>query len=167
MFDTVATAAYDRAMAAPPSISPKCFFAALIFAWATFIFLPSALIALAGLSPPTAGKTFLAATFAIADEVAPAAKIGFALILAALLFAARRLVRRSPPVILDVALACAAMLVTLALLPASWSRGFGIGLTGVRFALAPLAAYLVGSAFAGLLFNFSEAKCRRRDYPDG
>ena len=72
----------------------------------------------------------------MADEVAPAAKIGFALLFVLLLAARRRLLPR-PAVPADMILGAAAMLAVVAVLPRNWSRGFGIGLAGARFDPAP------------------------------
>ena len=142
----------------------KCFFAAWIFAWVVAIYVPSAVIALGGLSPLAENRSFPAAVLAIADEVAPAAKIGFAVLLAAFLFAARKTVALRRPVALaaDILFACLAMFLTLALLPAEWSRGFGIGIDGTRFDPKATLIYLAGGALAGLTFSLSEAKCLAR-----
>jgi len=148
-----------------PPIRPKCFFIALIAAWVVAIFLPSAIVAAAGLSPLAAGRNLAAATIEVADEVAPAAKILFALLLASLLYARRKwLPVAALPA--DMLVACVAMLTVLALLPPDWSRGFGIGLAGTRFDPTLLAIYLLGAALAGLAFHLAERKCLRRDYPD-
>ncbi len=53
-----------------------------------------------------------------------------------------------------------AMVVTLALIPKSLSRGFGVGLTGARFAGATLPIYLCGGALGGVVFTLSRARCR-------
>ena len=150
-------------MAAARVISPKCFFIAWIFGWVVAVYLPSAAIALARLSTLTKDQGFFAATLAIADEVSPAAKIGYAVLLALLLFAARRLpkLRRNSTLVLDVALACLAMLLVIALLPAEWSRGFGVGLSGVRFEAEATVIYLTSAAASGFTFHRSEAKCLR------
>jgi hypothetical protein len=147
-------------------IRPKCFFIALMSAWAIAVFLPSFVIAAAGLSPLAAGRNLLWATIEVADEVAPAPKIGFALLLSILLYARRRWARM-PALPADVLIGCVAMLAVLALLPQIWSRGFGIGLSGTRFDPGLIAVYLSGAALAGLAFNLAEASCLRRDYPDG
>lgn len=146
-------------------IRPKCFFVALIAAWVVAIFLPSFVVAAAGLSPQAARRNLAAATFAVADEVAPAAKIGFALLFAALLYVRRRWTP-APALPADMLAGCAAMLAIVASLPAPWSRGFGIGLSGSRFDPVPLAAYLAAGALAGLAFRLAEARCLGRDYPD-
>ena len=94
----------------------------------------------------------------------PAAK----LLLGACLFAAFLLVERSRPtrqsarIALAIAGALAAMLVTIALLPADWSRGFAIGLGGNRFDPSLLAAYVTGAAAAGLSFAMSVSRCLAR-----
>ncbi len=146
-------------------IRPKCFFVALIAGWVVAIFLPSLIVAAAGLSPLAAGRNLAAATVRVADEVAPAAKIGFALLFAALLYARRRWTA-APALPADLLVGCAAMLAVLALLPLAWSRGFGIGLSGRRFDPDLLAIYLVGGALAGLAFHLAERSCLRPDYPD-
>ena len=142
----------------------KCFFAAWIFGWVTAIFVPSAAIAWAGLSPLAEGRDFGPAILAIADEVSPAAKIGFGVIFACLMFAMKRLAGSHgwAAVAVNMLLAAAAMLMVLAILPADWSRGFGVGLAGVRFASLPTTIYVVGALLAGLVFSVSEAKCSAR-----
>jgi hypothetical protein len=151
---------------APNRPSLKCLFVAWIFGWVVAIYLPSALVALADLSPLAEGRSLPAATFAVADEVAPAAKIGFALLLGLLAIAVRRLSLRRPlEFAADVAAACLAMFLMLALLPREWSRGFGIGLTGERFQSEALAIYLVGAVFSGLVFSISHRRCQRRNRP--
>lgn len=141
--------------------TPKCVFAAWIVGWAVAVYLPSALIYLAGLSPLARGRAPLGGIFAVADEVAPFAKIGFGVAFAALTFAARRLAPSRGPVAIavDLMAACVAMLLVLAVLPQDWSRGFGIGLTGSRFAPAATMIYLAGALAAGLAFSLSEARC--------
>jgi hypothetical protein len=146
-------------------IRPKCFFIALVSGWVVAIFLPSLIVAAAGLSPLAAGRNLAAATFEVADEVAPAAKIGFALVFALLLYARRRW-DRAPALAADILIGCAALLSIVALLPQSWSRGFGVGLSGNRFDPALAAVYLIGGALAGLAFHLAEKKCLRSNYPD-
>lgn len=145
-------------------VRPSCFFVALIAGWVAAIFVPSAIVAAAGLSPLAAGRNLASATFAIADEVAPAAKIGFALVFALLLYA-RRSGTRLPALPADMLIGCVAMLTVVALLPLHWSRGFGIGLVGSRFDPTLLVIYLLGGALAGLAFHQAESRCRRRDRP--
>lgn len=144
---------------------PKCFFLALLLAWVVAVFGGSALIAAAGLSPLVAGRSLPSAIWAVADEVAPAAKLGFVIALAPLLLAVDRLAAPRLSPFLAVLAACAAMLSTLALVPAAYSRGFGIGLTGARFDPVPLLLYLASASVAGVAFSVSSARCRARDYP--
>jgi hypothetical protein len=156
-------------MAANP-VSPKCLFAAWIVGWAVAIYLPSALVALTGLSALTEGRSLPAATIAVADEVAPAAKIGFGLLFALLLFAVRRLNPRGWLMLgADIAAACLASFIVVAFLPREWSRGFGIGLTGERYHLEALAIYLLGAVAAGFAASTSYRKCngRHRAQPAG
>jgi len=147
------------------AIRPKCFFIALIGGWALAIFLPSAIVAAAGLSPLAEGRNLVAATIEVADEVAPAAKIGFALLFAVLLYARRRWLP-VPALPADILIGGLAMAAVLALLPREWSRGFGIGLAGNRFDPTLRIVYLLGGALAGLAFHLSERACRRRPPDD-
>jgi hypothetical protein len=144
------------------TLHPRCLFVALISAWAVAVFLPSAVIALTGLSPLAAGNGFLAATWRVADDVAPFAKIGYAAAFLALLIIAGRIpLSRNWEVPVDIVLACIAMLLVLAFLPRSWSRGFGIGLTGSRFSPLPTLIYIGSAALSGLTFALSERKCSK------
>jgi hypothetical protein len=147
--------------AAAPPFRLKCFFLALTLAWVIAIFLSSAVVALAGLSPLAHGKALPQATWAVADEVAPAAKIAFVLILAPLLYGSERRLRGTRALAANVAAPCAAMLLALLLVPQDWSRGFGIGLSGTRLDPLPLALYLASAAVAGIAFHLSSARCRR------
>ena len=114
-----------------------------------------------GLAPLALGQSLPAAAWALADEVAPLAKLSYAAILSALLLGVRRLALNKLALIAaDAALACVAMMAVLALLPEDWSRGFGIGLTGSRFAAGTTLVYLVGAAFSGFTFSLIEANCR-------
>lgn len=148
-------------------LRPRCVFIGLIVAWVVAIYVPSFLLPAVGLAPLAPGQTLPAATWAMADEVAPFAKLGYAAILSALLLGVRKLaLNRLALIAADVALACVAMLAVLALLPQGWSRGFGIGLTGTRFAAGPTLVYLVGAAFSGFTFSLVEANCRGIDDAD-
>jgi hypothetical protein len=146
------------------SVPIRCFFAAWIFGWVIAIYLPSAVVALTGLSPVGAGRSIPSAIFAVADEVAPAAKLLFAGLFGGLVLAARKFspVQGSPVIVLNMVLALAAMLLVVALLPPEWSRGFGIGLTGKRFALDATLIYAAGGLLSGLVFSLSEARCAAR-----
>lgn len=146
----------------PPTA--KCFFVGWLFGWVTAIYVPSLLIALTGLSPLAGEDGFLGATLAVADEVAPAAKLGFAVLMAAFVIIARRVspTRGLPAVALSMLFALTAMLLVLAVLPQTWSRGFGIGLTGTRFAPGATLIYVAGALLSGLIFALCEARCSAR-----
>lgn len=95
---------------------------------------------------------------------APAAKLLLGALLAGGFLAVERL-RRSRPreTFLLCALAgVAAMLLALMLIPAEWSRGFGVGLTGERLPPRLLPFYLAGAAAAGLTYVFTVARCRAK-----
>lgn len=146
-----------------PPFRARCLFVALISAWVVAVFVPSAVIALTGLSPLAAGHGFLAATWRVADEVAPFAKIGYAAAFLVLFILSRRIpFDRIWDIPLDIFLACVAMFLVLAFVPQDWSRGFGIGLTGCRFSPLPTLIYFVGAALSGLTFAISERNCAKR-----
>ncbi len=147
---------------------PRCLAAGMIFAWIVAIYLSAALIAAAGVLPGYGGRGVADVTWELTDQVSFAAKLGYAAALTALLLGSR-LISMPRPVrtALDVILACAAMLLVLALLPQDWSAGFGIGLTGRRFDADTLPRYLIAAAVSGLTFTIADAKCRDFDYPAG
>jgi hypothetical protein len=70
--------------------------------------------------------------------------------------------RTGPRMAVDAGAGALAMLLTLAAVPESLSRGFGVGLTGARFDPALLPIYLCGGAFGGIVFTLSRARCRSR-----
>lgn len=139
------------------SLSLRSIAPAWIFAWAVAIFLPSALIAGFGLSPAEGAVPYPelpGAVWRVADEVGPFAK----LLLGALLAAAFLVVALWPAptrmlrVLSAAAAGAVAMLLTVALVPESWSRGFGVGLVGERFDPAVTGCYLIGAVVGGLFF---------------
>jgi hypothetical protein len=129
--------------------------------WATAVYLPSLLIGLLSLSPlPSVGNPFLD-VFRIADEVSPAAKITYAILFGALIMSARAGGARGgvwPSVVTGVI----SIALVAGFLPEYWSRGFGVGLNGVRFDPLPTAIYLVGGIASGVVFALVEAKCLSR-----
>lgn len=134
----------------------KTFLTAWILSWAVAVFLPSILIAYLGLSP---AATELGSGFArlfetswkVADDVAPAAKLMIGGIMLAGLVAADRLstAPRAVKVVVGFIAGLLAVFVTSAFLPADFSRGFGIGLAGLRFDPTLTALYLTGGALGG------------------
>lgn len=148
------------------TLTPKCFFVAWIFGWVMAIYVPSFLITAVGVSPLTTRNNFLSDVFAVADEVAPAAKLAFAIFFASFLILARKF-GSARATLVDMALGAAAMLLVIALIPQGWSRGFGIGLAGTRFAALPTAIYIGGGLLSGFVFSTSEARCRARNTTTG
>lgn len=140
----------------------KCLFVAWVFGWVTAIYVPSFAIAVLSLSPLVKGGNLFADSFAVADEVAPAAKILFAILFASSLITPR-IRGANQHWLIDAALGMASMLLVVALLPADWSRGFGIGLNGTRFELLPTAIYVCGGLLSGIVFSISEARCTSRN----
>ncbi|WP_168727428.1 MULTISPECIES: hypothetical protein [Sphingomonas] len=145
----------------PPS--PKCFFVAWVLAWATAVYLPSLLIALLSLSPlPSVGNLFLD-VFEVADEVSPAAKLSYGLLFGGLLMSARA-GGAGRGVSINVLVGVISIALVVSLLPEYWSRGFGVGLNGVRFDPLPTTTYLVGGIASGIVFSRAEAKCLLRSH---
>ncbi|MDG2532357.1 hypothetical protein P6144_01750 [Sphingomonas sp. HITSZ_GF] len=135
----------------------RCSGPAWLFGWVTAVFLPSLLIAferrgLEGL-PGHSWK--------VADDVGPFAKLLLGGLLMLCFWLATRV--RVGPLALWAALGgLAAMALSLALIPAGYSRGFGIGLTGARFDPAILPWYAIGAVAAGCVFALALARCRAR-----
>lgn len=143
----------------------RCTGIAWLFAWVTAVFLPSAGVALLGLSGPVraTGSNLLSASWQVADDMAPAAKLLLGGLLLLLLASATRLnARPAVTLLVNALLGISAMLAVLLLLPADWSRGFGIGLAGTRLDPGLLPIYLGGAAVAGALFTLARARCAAR-----
>jgi len=149
-------------------MSPKCFLPAWLAGWVVAIFLPSALIAWFGLSAPAAaigtGFDSLPATaWKVADDVGPVAKLMQGGLLLVLFYGVARL-RTSALTgcIIASAAGLAATAATLLLVPADYSRGFGLGLTGLRLDPAVLPHYAIGAVLAGVVFHLGFNRCRTR-----
>lgn len=138
----------------------RCFLVGWVSAWAITTFLSSAVLAHLRMAP-AAGNCGVTCFFDVADEVSPQAKLTYGISLGLMMVAARWR-RDSKPVAYawDAAAALLAMLLALAILPESWSRGFGVGIFASRFELLPTAIYL-GCAVAGVFIgNSLESSCR-------
>lgn len=142
----------------------RCTLTALLAAWVTMVFGASLLVAAFGPGPgPTSLQDLARVVWKGADDMGPAVKL-----LLIVLFALQQLGgrRRDPKLgserslVAGGVLGAFAMLYTLALIPASYSRGFGVGLTGKRFDLAVMPIYLVAGALGGVVFILSRARCR-------
>lgn len=140
----------------------RCLLPAWLFGWVTAIFLPGAVLALTYLGVPL--SRLPEAVWRMGDDIGPVAK----LMLGALLFIGflavdrRGITGQFSHLLASVAGAAIAMLATIALVPPSYSRGFALGLTGTRFDLATLPAYLIGAVLAGVVFSWSIRRCQRR-----
>ena len=141
--------------------SPKCFFTAWVLAWATAVYLPSLVIALLSLSPLASGGNLFLDTFEVADEVSPAAKLAYGFLFGAIVLTARA-GGAGRKLSVNVSIGVASIALVVALLPEYLSRGFGVGLTGVRFAPLPTAIYLIGGVASGAVFSLTETKCQSR-----
>jgi len=149
--------------------SPRCLFVAWVLAWATAIYVPSLLIAIFSLSPLAIRENLFVDVFQVADEVSPAAKLTFAAFFGGILIALR-LGGARQRVLVDAGIGVFSMVLVLAFLPESWSRGFGVGLGGTRFEPLLTAVYLGGGALSGVVFRLSETACARsgrRRRPEG
>lgn len=62
----------------------------------------------------------------------------------------------------NVPISVVSIVLVVALLPEHWSRGFGVGLNGMRFDPLPTAIYLIGGLASGVVFSLTEAKCQSR-----
>ncbi|MVZ98099.1 hypothetical protein EUU23_10385 [Sphingorhabdus sp. IMCC26285] len=126
--------------------------------WATAVYLPSLSIAALSLSPLAAGTNVFVDTFQVADEVSPAAKIAFAVIFGGSLVGMRMAAAKSR-MLVDALVGVISIILVVAFLPEDWSRGFGIGLNGIRFDTVPTTIYVIGGFLGGIIFSLSEAQC--------
>jgi hypothetical protein len=178
---TSTTNLHDPATSTPPGQPLRCWLVALLSGWVTMVFASSALIVLRGVPnamtrPGMGSPGPIAATWRVADEMGPAAKLLLVVLFAALMWLAERVRGQQAPAVpksarqkqrwatyaVNIVLAIAAMLLTLAFVPANYSRGFGIGLTGVRFSVLALPVYVVSAALGALAYTVSLARCRSR-----
>ena len=141
----------------------KCFLFGWVAAWVAAIYLSCALIWLGGLARVVSGASGVGAIFAIADAISPWAKLAVGMALGALLLTRRKLLpqRGTAALLADCLAAAAAMAIVLALLPTPWCAGFGIGLTGQRFAPLASALYIGAAMLGAVLVVPLEASCRR------
>ncbi|UYV14551.1 hypothetical protein [Porphyrobacter sp. ULC335] len=139
-------------------LTPKCLFWAWVLGWATAVYLPSLAIALLSLSPLAAGENLLVDTFQVADEVSPAAKLAYAILFGGCMFAIR-MAGANRRLFVDALGGAASIMLVAAFLPEYWSRGFGIGLNGIRFETVPTTIYVIGGLLSGIVFSLVEARC--------
>lgn len=143
---------------------PRCLALGMVAAWIVALYIPCFVIAAAGVVNGPGG--ILATAWTLADQVELSAKAAQSLFLTALLLAARMLpLGPQLRLVADALAGVAAMLLLLALLPAGWSDGLGIGLTGRRFDPTTLPSYLLGGLLAGLTFSLAERQCGRFNLP--
>lgn len=140
----------------------RCFLAGWVSAWSVAIFLSSGVLAHFGMAP-AAGDCGVSCFFVVADEVSPQAKLTFGITLGLLLLAIRRFAGDRLLAILagNATASLTAMIGTLALLPADWSRGFGVGVFQERFAVWPTAVYLACALVAALVGTLIERICHK------
>ncbi|WP_066532118.1 hypothetical protein [Erythrobacter sp. CCH5-A1] len=121
------------------------------------------MIALLSLSPLASGGHLLLDTFEVADEVSPAAKLTYAILFGALVMSSRAS-GAGRGLSINSLIGMVSIALVVALLPEYLSRGFGIGLNGIRFDPLPTAIYLIGGFASGVVFSLSEAKCLSRSH---
>ena len=141
----------------------KCFLFGWVVGWAAAIYLSCVLVWLSGLAKVVSGARGASAIFAIADAISPWAKLAIGIAMGGALLVRRQLWPLAGRNALAAdSIACAlAMLLALGLLPHPLSAGFGIGLTGARFAPLATALYIAAAAMGGILANLLEASCLR------
>jgi len=142
----------------------RCTLTALLAAWVTMVFGTSLLMAAFGpIGPRPEGVQELArAVWTGADDMGPVVKLLLIVLFGMQVLGGRRLdpERPGPGLAIKAALGALAMLLTVALIPESLSRGFGVALTGARLDPATLPIYLCGGALGGVVFALSRQKCR-------
>lgn len=114
---------------------------------------------------PNALANFLRTTWEVADEVGPLVKISLVVVFALFVIASEKLIspRLANTYGASVLLAILATLAVLSALPATYSRGFGIGLTGNRFDERTIPIYLLGAVLSGIVYQYFLR--RRRTQP--
>lgn len=136
---------------------------ALLASWVTIVFGTSMLIvAFAPIQQKTHFSNklvnFLIQIWEVADEMGPAVKIAIILLFAIGIFSCRKFLANSNFIfasIISVLFAIVSVFLVLAFLPAEYSRGFGIGLTGTRFDERVIIFYLIGAFAGGLVFTYT------------
>jgi hypothetical protein len=141
----------------------------LLAAWITIIFGTSALFAL---TSPINFKTysdnaflnFFISTWEIADEIGPIVKISIIIIFAILVSISANFIKHKKNIVylVNAVLGILSIVIVLGFLPKDYSRGFGIGLTGIRFDNQTLPIYLIGSILGGLVYSYSLKRQNRK-----
>ena len=138
---------------------------ALLVAWVVLVFGTSALLVLA--SPlhfkpysPQVLVNFFRTTWEVADEVGPVVKISLILLFTLLIVTSEKLVepQRATTYAARALVAVLTTVAVLGALPAAYSRGFGIGLTGTRFDDRTIWVYLLGAVLSGVAYQYSLQK---------
>lgn len=150
----------------------RCWSLALLSGWVTMVFTSSVLVVLRDVPNAMTRSGFgspgwIAASWRVADEMAPTAKLLLVAIFAALVWLGERWLptgavelHRWQSFLRDIAISWLAMMLTLALVPTDLSRGFGVGLTGARFDPVVLPLYLGSAALGAVIYTISLARCR-------
>ena len=138
---------------------PAVIATAFLAGWVAMIFCTSALLVLfAPILLPVYHTNvlinFLQSTWEVADEMGPLVKISLIIVFGILVFLFKG-VLNSPAIWVYtkyISIAIISMIIVLGLLPSDYSRGFGIGLTGMRFDKNVLHLYILGAMIGGALF---------------
>lgn len=157
----------------------RCWMLALLSGWVTVVFTSSVLIVLrdvpnamtrAGFGSPG----WIAASWRVADEMAPSAKLLLVAILAMLLWLSEQWLparmadaQTWQSFLRNIGIGWVSMILTLALVPADLSRGFGVGLSGTRFDPVVLPLYLVSAALGAIVYTVSVGRCRLARWSSG
>jgi hypothetical protein len=134
---------------------------ALLAAWVTLIFATAILLVLFG---PNSGKNyadnqllnFLRSTWETGDEMGPAVKLSLIALFSLLvvIFPGRGTRQPVYAYLKNILFAVLAVVLVLGFLPAAYSRGYGIGLTGLRFDTGIIHLYLIGAVMGGIVFTW-------------
>lgn len=142
---------------------------ALLAGWVVLIFGTSTLLYFLAPLPHPAyhaqpALNTLRGIWKVADAMGPAVKLSLVGVFGALLFAFRPMLRKTPGWLYGGSIVAAgtAVLLVLAALPTSLSRGYGIGLTGQRFDASLLPLYLAGAALGGAAFAFTLRRLEKK-----
>lgn len=139
------------------------FLKSLLFSWVAIVFGTSMLIAAFAPIPIKQYQAqpvlnYLQQCWEIADEMGPVVKLSIIALFSVLIYLFKNYTLRHHNLlayVTAVVIAISTILIVLAFLPASYSRGYGIGLTGTRFDMAMLPYYLSGALLGGIVFPFS------------
>ncbi|WP_100335868.1 hypothetical protein [Hymenobacter chitinivorans] len=145
---------------------------ALLAGWVVMVFGTSILIFLfAPLEQDRYSSNWLVNSFRtiweIGDAMGPAVKISYIVLFGLLIFASKSVINRNrrTSYALSIIFAVVSATLVLAFLPADFSRGYGIGLTGARFDTRMLPIYMAGAVLSGVAFSYAVNRLSENQKP--